>query len=94
MELETTMPNFASLQYPYKSFFMNRSSSFSCSFGWQNGIRDSLHFLDDNTLLTATGNVVILLDLKTMSQRFIHAVKGVAITALTVHTTYEEYLIS
>ncbi|KAJ3195546.1 Cilia- and flagella-associated protein 44 [Irineochytrium annulatum] len=58
-----------------------------CSFGFESHKRSNIHYVDDNTLLSAVGNVLVFINLKTMEQTYFHAVRAGAIGSIAVHPT-------
>ena len=64
---------------------MDRSSfSLHHSFGFKSDKRNNIHFLDEQTLLTAIGNVLVVLDTKTLEHRYILGLREGSIGAITV----------
>ncbi len=64
----------------------------SCSFGWENERRENFAFLDEDTLLTATGNLVILIDIRNQTQKYILSTSGIGVSAIAVLSFHFQHL--
>ena len=76
------------------SFLLNCVPSHS--FGYECTKRENLHILDTNTVVFSAGNLVQILDLKTMEQTYIGGTNdgGIGAIAVSVHSDIVENLCS
>jgi hypothetical protein len=56
----------------------------SCSFGFESHKRNNLHYLDEFTLLTSIGNVLVFVNLRTLEQTYYQGIRDGSIGALAV----------
>ena len=54
------------------------------SFGFNSSKRYNLYFLDDNTLITSTGNALIIINLKKMEQKYVLGLRDGSIGSIAV----------
>uniref|UniRef100_A0A3Q3I9T7 Cilia- and flagella-associated protein 44 n=1 Tax=Monopterus albus TaxID=43700 RepID=A0A3Q3I9T7_MONAL len=64
----------------------------SHSFGYDSGRRANLQLLDDRTLIFIAGNLIILLDISTKKQRYLHSCSGSGIGSITTHPSKEFFV--
>ena len=55
------------------------------SFGFEGSKRGNLRVLGGNTILTAAGNMAVLLDIQTMQKTYLNGIAGKGVGALAVH---------
>ncbi|KAJ3402693.1 hypothetical protein HDU80_004870, partial [Chytriomyces hyalinus] len=58
-----------------------------CSFGFDSHKRSNLFWLDETTLLTSVGNVLVFINVKTSEQTYFEGLRDGAIGAIAVHPT-------
>ncbi|KAJ3210900.1 Cilia- and flagella-associated protein 44 [Dinochytrium kinnereticum] len=58
--------------------------SLFCSFGFDSHKRSNIHYVDEMTILSAVGNILVFLNSKTMEQAYFHALRPGAIGSLAL----------
>ncbi|KAJ3417018.1 Cilia- and flagella-associated protein 44 [Chytridiales sp. JEL 0842] len=61
------------------------SLALHCAFGLDSFKRNNLHYLDEFTLLTSIGNILVLINLKTLEQTYYQGIRDGSIGAIAVH---------
>ncbi|KAJ3102122.1 Cilia- and flagella-associated protein 44 [Phlyctochytrium planicorne] len=56
-----------------------------CSFGFDSHKRSNIYYLDEFTILSAVGNILVFLNSKTMEQAYFHGLRPGAIGAVAIH---------
>jgi hypothetical protein len=69
------------------SLYLSFNCGHSHSFGYECTKRENLHILDTNTVVFSAGNLVQILNLKTMEQTYIGGTNDGGIGAITVSSS-------